>query len=110
LKLFWFFWDWPAVALARNHWCYFNPVHPRNIDTESQQMAPWQQHCPAPQGGKMAKDEKDRKEQLDGGQQATPIVINAETLFRGEREVVIEHAGVRYRLRITRRNKLILQK
>jgi hemin uptake protein HemP len=24
--------------------------------------------------------------------------------------VVIEHAGVRYRLRLTRRNKLILQK
>jgi hemin uptake protein HemP len=39
-----------------------------------------------------------------------PRIIDAEQLFRGEREVWIEHAGVRYRLRITRRNKLILQK
>lgn len=39
-----------------------------------------------------------------------PRVINTQQLFGGEREVWIEHAGVRYRLRITRRNKLILQK
>jgi hemin uptake protein HemP len=39
-----------------------------------------------------------------------PRIIDAEQLFRGNREVWIEHAGVRYRLRITRRNKLILQK
>jgi hemin uptake protein HemP len=39
-----------------------------------------------------------------------PPIIEAKDLFRGEREVWIEHAGVRYRLRITRRNKLILQK
>jgi hemin uptake protein HemP len=39
-----------------------------------------------------------------------PRVINAEELFRGSREIWVEHAGVRYRLRITRRNKLILQK
>ena len=38
-----------------------------------------------------------------------PLVL-AENLFRGKREVLIEHDGVRYRLRITRRNKLILQK
>ncbi|MCI0455782.1 MAG: hemin uptake protein HemP [Gemmataceae bacterium] len=37
-------------------------------------------------------------------------ILRAEELFRGDREVWIEHAGVRYRLRITRRNKLILQK
>jgi hemin uptake protein HemP len=36
--------------------------------------------------------------------------INAVDLFGGEREVWIEHDGIRYRLRITRRNKLILQK
>jgi hemin uptake protein HemP len=35
---------------------------------------------------------------------------NAEQFFHGDREVWIEHAGVRYHLRITRRNKLILQK
>jgi hemin uptake protein HemP len=37
-------------------------------------------------------------------------VIPAEQLFAGDREVWIEHEGARYRLRITRRNKLILQK
>jgi hemin uptake protein HemP len=37
-------------------------------------------------------------------------VIEAHELFAGKREIWIDHAGVRYRLRITRRNKLILQK
>lgn len=37
-------------------------------------------------------------------------VVDAEQLFRGAREIMIELDGVRYRLRITRRNKLILQK
>ena len=37
-------------------------------------------------------------------------VIQAEELFKGQREVYIDHAGERYRLRITRRNKLIFQK
>jgi hemin uptake protein HemP len=41
---------------------------------------------------------------------ASPRTIPATELLRGEREVWIEHAGVRYRLRLTRRNKLILQK
>jgi hemin uptake protein HemP len=41
---------------------------------------------------------------------APPRIIDADTLFQGTREVCIELAGVRYRLRITRRNKLILQK
>jgi hemin uptake protein HemP len=41
--------------------------------------------------------------------EAAPVVP-AQELFRGRREVVIEHDGARYRLRITRRNKLILQK
>ena len=39
-----------------------------------------------------------------------PRVLNAEELFAGKREVWIELGGVRYRLRITRRGKLILQK
>ena len=39
-----------------------------------------------------------------------PRVVNAEELFAGKREVWIELDGVRYRLRITRRGKLILQK
>jgi hemin uptake protein HemP len=37
-------------------------------------------------------------------------VIPAEKIFEGQREVYIEHDGERYRLRITRRGKLILQK
>jgi hemin uptake protein HemP len=37
-------------------------------------------------------------------------VIPAEKLFGDKREVWIEHNGERYRLRITRRGKLILQK
>ncbi len=38
------------------------------------------------------------------------LVLSARDLFQGRREIWIEHEGVRYRLRITRRNKLILQK
>jgi hemin uptake protein HemP len=37
-------------------------------------------------------------------------VLRAEELFADRREVWIELDGVRYRLRITRRGKLILQK
>ena len=37
-------------------------------------------------------------------------VLQAEELFGDRREVWIELAGVRYRLRITRRGRLILQK
>jgi hemin uptake protein HemP len=39
-----------------------------------------------------------------------PRPVRAEELFQGAREIYIDHAGTRYRLRITRRNKLILQK
>ncbi len=39
-----------------------------------------------------------------------PKVVRAEELFAGKREVWIDLDGVRYRLRITRRGKLILQK
>jgi hemin uptake protein HemP len=37
-------------------------------------------------------------------------VLPSQQIFQGQREIWIEHDGVRYRLRITRRNKLILQK
>jgi len=40
----------------------------------------------------------------------SPLIISAQDLFAGRREIRIEHAGEMYRLRITRRNKLILQK
>jgi hemin uptake protein HemP len=39
-----------------------------------------------------------------------PKIVRAEDLFEGKREVWIDLDGVRYRLRITRRGKLILQK
>jgi hemin uptake protein HemP len=39
-----------------------------------------------------------------------PKVVCARELFAGAREICIEHASERYLLRITRRNKLILQK
>lgn len=39
-----------------------------------------------------------------------PRVLAAELLFAGAREVLIEWNGEHYRLRITRRGKLILQK
>jgi hemin uptake protein HemP len=38
------------------------------------------------------------------------VIVDARELFQGQREIHIEHEGIRYRLRITRRNKLILQK
>lgn len=41
---------------------------------------------------------------------APPPIVRAEELFGSAREVCIEFEGVRYRLRITRRGKLILQK
>jgi hemin uptake protein HemP len=37
-------------------------------------------------------------------------VLHAQELFRGSREIWIEHEGKYYRLRITRRNKFVLQK
>jgi hemin uptake protein HemP len=46
----------------------------------------------------------------DAKEPGPPRIIAASELFRGTREVWIEWAGVRYRLRLTRRNKLILQK
>ncbi len=39
-----------------------------------------------------------------------PVVVPAEQLFRGRREIIIDCDGVQYRLRITRRKKLLLQK
>lgn len=36
--------------------------------------------------------------------------VRSEDLFGKDREIMIEHAGVYYRLRLTRANKLILTK
>lgn len=46
----------------------------------------------------------------DSEREVSPLVLHAEALFGERREIWIELEGVRYRLRITRRNKLILQK
>ena len=53
-------------------------------------------------------DDDDRDE-APVADSSAPVVKAAE-LFGDRREVWIEYAGVRYRLRITRRGKLILQK
>jgi hemin uptake protein HemP len=36
--------------------------------------------------------------------------LRSEDLFGKDREIIIEHAGMHYRLRLTRANKLILTK
>lgn len=50
------------------------------------------------------------EEREDNPATEKPRVIDAAALFQGAREVWVELGGVRYRLRITRRNKVILQK
>ena len=55
-----------------------------------------------------ADNENDERDEMPEGE--APRVLQAEELFAGKREVWIELDGVRYRLRITRRGKLILQK
>lgn len=39
-----------------------------------------------------------------------PRLLHSEELFRGQRVLIIEHAGERYVLQITPRNRLLLQK
>jgi len=39
-----------------------------------------------------------------------PLRLDAATLFANRREVLIDHEGECYRLRLTRQNKLILTK
>jgi hemin uptake protein HemP len=58
----------------------------------------------------MAEGQERREKKGAAPRPPAPRTIDAQQLFQGDREVWIEHAGVRYRLRITRRNKLILQK
>jgi hemin uptake protein HemP len=50
-------------------------------------------------------DDDDRAESPAAGR-----VVRTQELFGEEREIVIDHDGERYKLRITRRGKLILQK
>ena len=53
--------------------------------------------------------QEDRPQDTAPPEEQVPVV-DAETLFQGQREVWITHQGVRYRLRLTRRGRLILQK
>jgi hemin uptake protein HemP len=39
-----------------------------------------------------------------------PTVLDSVRLFNGQRELIIQHQGEQYRLRITRQEKLILTK
>jgi hemin uptake protein HemP len=55
-------------------------------------------------------EDRDSEQPKEGAKPSTPRVVRAEELFHGDQEIWIEHKGNRYRLRITRRNKLILQK
>ncbi len=40
----------------------------------------------------------------------SPPEVNSETLFKGRREIIINHKDTRYRLMITKQGKLILNK
>ncbi|MBL8865336.1 MAG: hemin uptake protein HemP [Gemmataceae bacterium] len=57
-------------------------------------------------------DDEKKPDDEDAADLAAPAapVVDARNLFGSNREIVIEHDGERYRLRITRRGKLILQK
>ena len=56
----------------------------------------------------MSADKPDERD--DSPREEPQKVVRAEELFGESREIWIELDGVRYRLRITRRGKLILQK
>jgi hemin uptake protein HemP len=58
----------------------------------------------------MSENEDEKDEREERAPHEPPRIIPAEELFAGQREVWIDLGGVRYRLRITRRGKLILQK
>ncbi|MGL6094634.1 MAG: hemin uptake protein HemP [Fimbriiglobus sp.] len=57
-------------------------------------------------------DVRDDRDDADDAPPADPTgpVLRTAELFGDRREVWIEHNGERYRLRITRRGRLILQK
>lgn len=59
----------------------------------------------------MADSDDANETQSDENSPATPPeIVPSESIFKEAREVWIEHRGERYRLRITRKGKLILQK
>ena len=54
--------------------------------------------------------EADQPREVPAAERAGEKVVQAEELFSERREIWLELDGTRYRLRITRRGKLILQK
>jgi hemin uptake protein HemP len=58
----------------------------------------------------MNESPKERDEAIGPGNIPEPRVLDAQVLFGGEKEVRIVFAGVCYRLRVTRRGRLILTK
>jgi hemin uptake protein HemP len=58
------------------------------------------------------KTQKEKRQENSVGSSAQPesLPVSSQTLFQNANELVIEHAGQHYRLRITRQNKLILTK
>ena len=52
----------------------------------------------------------DAEPELPSGSDLPTKIVSTLDLFQGQREICIEHDGERYKLRITRRGKLILQK
>lgn len=58
----------------------------------------------------MTADETEDQGRESGDAAESVRVVKAEELFGTQRELCIELDGVRYRLRITRRGRLILQK
>ncbi len=47
---------------------------------------------------------------VSGVETQSPPIYDSQVLLRGVREIVIRHNGELYRLRLTRNNKLILNK
>lgn len=58
----------------------------------------------------MSEPNEETNGEKDRDRRGAPRTLNAKLLFGCEKEILIEHGGVRYRLRITRRGRLILTK
>lgn len=52
----------------------------------------------------------DERQPGDVSPRPDELVVSSADLFKGRREIVIEHDGEHYRLRITRKNRLVLVK
>jgi hemin uptake protein HemP len=68
------------------------------------------QAIPIPRNAAMSDAKPTAPTEHDSPPPRQPVVLDGRQLFGDAREICIELDGVRYRLRITRRNRLILQK